>query len=108
MSFFDDLFARQRAGGKLSPEEQRKAQKQNLEDQRQRIINFKRFFGEDHGRAVMLDIMNKFHILTPLPKTAEPMELARAEGQREVVLYLLSRANMSVERLDEILKGNFV
>lgn len=112
MSYLDDFFERRKAlrqnsGGK-SFEDLRKAESQMLADQRERVVNFKKFFGEEHGRSVMLDLMNKFHILTPLPDTSDPLALARAEGKRDVVLYLLERANTDMAQLDEIMKGNFV
>ena len=80
----------------------------NLTEQRQKIIAFKKFFGEEHGRSVMLDLMNRFYVLQELPETSDPMAMARAEGSRDVVLYLLKRANTDVAKLDEIMKGNFV
>lgn len=107
-NYLEDFFDRRKAVRKLSPEEQEKLVKQGLEEQRQKIINYKKFFGEDHGRAVMLDLMNKFYVLTPLPETTDVLAFARAEGQRDVVLDLLRRANVSLEQLDKILKGDFV
>lgn len=82
-------------------------QKKNLEDQRQRVIAFKKFFGSDDGKEVMTDLMNRFYLLNPLPKTTSDIELARAEGNREVVLYLLGRAKTDVATLDKILNGEF-
>ena len=85
-----------------------KAEAKNLEDQRQKIISFKKFFGTPAGQEVMTDLMDKFFILNELPKTNEPLEMARAEGKRDVVLYLLKRARVDMVQLDKILKGEFV
>lgn len=82
--------------------------KKRLEDQRQKVISFKKFFGTEEGKEVMTDLMNRFYILNPLPISPDPLELARAEGKREVVLYLLSRARMDIDALDKLLKGEFV
>lgn len=110
-SYLDDFFDRRkiaREKSKVSPEDAEKAKNRALEEQRQRIISYKQFFGEPHGQEVMLDLMNRFHILTPLPDTSDALALARAEGKREVVLYLLKRANVDMAALDKILKGEFI
>ena len=83
-------------------------EKKRLEDQRQKAISFKRFFGTEEGREVMFDLMNKFYLINPLPDTNDPMDLARAEGKRDVVLYLLGRARVNLEELDKLLKGEFI
>jgi hypothetical protein len=49
--------------------------------------------------------MNKFYINSP--DTNDPIALAKSIGRREVVEYLLTRANVSMEQLDKILKGEF-
>ena len=51
-------------------------EKKRLEDQRQKAISFKRFFGTEEGREVMFDLMNKFYLINPLPDTNDPMDLA--------------------------------
>jgi hypothetical protein len=83
-------------------------EKKRLEDQRQKAICFKQFFGTEQGREVMTDLMNKYYILNPLPETEDALALARAEGKRDVVLYLLGRARVDLADLDRILKGEFV
>jgi hypothetical protein len=106
-NYLENFWDRRRTEKKLSSEEKEKLIEKNLEEQRQKVINFKKFFGTDEGREVMLDLMNRFHLLTPLPD-GDAITLARCEGKREVVLYLLGRANTSIEQLDKILKGEFV
>lgn len=107
-SYLEKFFDNRKNQNKLSPEDQEKEREKNLADQRQRAINYKKFFGEDHGRQVMLDLMNKYHVLTPLPTLADGSIDPVAEGSRVVVLDLLARANLSMEQLDKILKGEFV
>lgn len=107
-NYLEEFFDARKAKKQLSPEEKLKAEKKGLEDQRQRIINFKKFFGEDHGKSVMIDLMNKFHVLGDLPRLPDGSIDPVAEGHRQVVVYLLKRANVSVEQLDRILKGDFV
>lgn len=108
-SYLDNFFDQRKAARELKTQEKAdKARQQTLEDQRQRYINFKKFFGGDHGKDVLMDLMNKFYVLDPLPDTIDPLALARAEGNREVVLYILKRANMDIATLDKLLKGEFV
>lgn len=83
-------------------------EKRRLEDQRQKAIAFKKFFGTDEGKEVMTDLMNKFYVLNSLPRLPDGRVDPVAEGQRDVVLYLLNRANVDVATLDRILKGEFV
>ena len=83
--------------------EQEKAAELRAQEQRQKVIAYKRFFESDEGKVVLLDLMNKFHVLNPLPDT----NLYRAEGQREVALYILKQLNTDIKRLDKILKGEF-
>lgn len=112
MSYLDDFWDQRRklreSKAALSPEQKKAAEERLLSDQRQKAINYKKFFGEEFGRSVMLDLMNKHHVLSSLPDTSDPLALARAEGRREVVLELLQRANVSMEQLDKMLKGDFV
>ena len=107
MSYLEDYFDRRKAQKRLTAEEQKNLEEKNAADQRERIISYKKFFGTEHGREVMLDLMNRFHVLNPLPEGGDGLALARAEGNREVVLYLLKRANTSIEQLDAIFRGEF-
>ena len=50
---------------------------------RQKIISFKKFFGTDEGREVMLDLINKFYILNPLPVEMSEFERGRPGAGRE-------------------------
>lgn len=110
MSYLDDFFdARKKARESqalLSSEQKKALDEKLLIEQREKAVNYKRFFGEAHGKAVMLDLMNRYHILTPITDQ-DPSWRAYKEGQRSVVLDLLGRANVSMEQLDKILKGEF-
>lgn len=91
----------------LGEKRQAKDEAARSEQLRQKVIAFKNFFGSDFGREVMLDLMNRFHILTPLPSEGSEFEKGRAEGKRDAVLYLLSQAHMDMGRFDKVLKGDF-
>lgn len=67
--------------------------------QRQRIITFKRVFGSPEGKEVLFELMNRFHILSS--HGGDPLK----EGQRSVVLEILSLANMNLAQFDQMLKG---
>ena len=107
MSYLDDFFDKRKAQRQPTPEQKANVVQKDLEAQRQKAINFKKYFGSDDGREVMLDIMNKYYVLSPLPRLADGHVDEVAEGQREVVLYILNRANVTMEDLDRILKGDF-
>lgn len=111
MSYLDDFFDKRKAvraaKAALTPEQAKMLEEKMVVEQRQKAINYKKFFGEEHGRAVMLDLMNKYHVLTPIDDP-DPRLAAFKEGQRSVILDLLARANLSIEQLDKILKGEFV
>ena len=94
-------------GKRLDVPKINKAQAALNEATRQKVIAFKNFFGSDFGKAVMLDLMNKFYILTPLPTEGTEFEKGRAEGKRDAVLYLLGQAHMDMARFDKVLKGDF-
>jgi len=68
-------------------------------EQRQRIIQYKRTFGSPEGKAVLFDLMNKFHVLNA--HKGDPY----AEGQRSVVLWIMSQSNINLEAFDKLLKG---
>ena len=107
-SYLEAFFYRRKMAPQLTPDQKARELEKNLQEQRQKLIDYKKYFGEPHGRTVMLDLMNKFNIMTPLPKSGDPLELARAEGNREVVLYLLRCANTNIEQLDKIMRGEFI
>lgn len=77
------------------------------EDQRQKVISYKKFFGSPEGQEVMLDLMNRFYILTPLPQAGAEFERGIAEGKRQAVLHLLGQAHMDMAQFDRVLKGDF-
>lgn len=87
--------------GLLNP---RKRPADKVEADRQKAILYKRLFGSPEGKEVLIDLMNRFYVLNPLPFT-DALLLARAEGHRVVILDLLSRAHVNIEELDKLLRG---
>jgi hypothetical protein len=74
---------------------------------RQKVISFKRFFGPEYARDVMLDLINRYYVLNPIPKCENEFERGRCEGQRDAVLYMLGMAHTDLGQLEKILKGDF-
>lgn len=63
------------------------------------VIAYKQMFGTPQGRMVLFDLMNRYHVLNHHNGDA------LKEGQRSVVLDVMKKCNISVEQLDELLKG---
>src|SRR6266568_9425068 len=65
-----------------------------------RIQDYKRLFKSDDGRKVLRDLFKNFSMLdgTFAPNRGE-LELAYLEGQRSVVLHILSRLNIDADEL---------
>lgn len=73
--------------------------KSNAQSQaRDLIISYKRVFGSVEGKRVLMDLMNRFHILNPTNGDTQ-------EGERRAVLHILKQCNVNLKQLDELLKG---
>jgi hypothetical protein len=64
------------------------------------VVIYKQAFGTEQGKQVLFDLMDKFHVLNSHKGDAF------SEGQRSVVLHIMSRANLNLQSLDAILKGD--
>lgn len=73
------------------------------QEQRDRIVSYKRVFGSPEGKEVLFDLMNRFNILNEHKGTE--IEQAKSEGKRAAVLYILTNCNMNMVEFDKILKG---
>jgi hypothetical protein len=69
------------------------------EEQRQRVILYKRVFGSPEGKEVLFDLCNRYHLLNGHKGDVH------SEGQRSVVLWILNQAHVDMKALDELLKG---
>lgn len=68
-----------------------------------RIIDYKNTFGSEHGRRVLLDLM-KAHFMMGTSFSKEPLEMALNEGERNVILRILSYLNIDHKNLEELIK----
>jgi len=78
---------------------QRKRPADKSEADRQKVINYKKFFSSEDGKDVIIDLMDKYYILHSHDGSIF------SEGQRSVVLYILKQANMDMVMFDKLLKG---
>lgn len=71
---------------------------------RQRIIDYKKTFESEHGKEVLRDLINQFHIFNPMP--TDMTKLAYMEGQRSVVLSIIHKTKINLDDFDRLLKGD--
>lgn len=66
---------------------------------RQLSILYKQTFGTEQGRQVLLDLMDRFHILNTHKGDTF------AEGQRSAILHIMNMTNLNLKSLNELAKG---
>lgn len=69
------------------------------QEQRDKIISYKRVFDSPEGKQVLFDLMNKFHILNT--HGGDTIQ----EGQRSVVLWIMQQCNINLAQFDALMKG---
>lgn len=77
----------------------RRRSSEKAEADRQKILSYKKVFGSEEGREVLFDLINRYHVLNS--HGGDPLK----EGQRTVVLDILSRCNIDMVQFDKLLKG---
>jgi hypothetical protein len=70
------------------------AEKKQRYDDRMRLQDYRAVFGSGEGRRVLNDLMAR-HYLLGSTLSADPISMAHAEGQREVVLHILRYMQMT-------------
>lgn len=66
------------------------------------IIDYHRVFGTTEGKKVLFDLMKQHHILTAAASSPiDPYELAYREGERSVILRILTSLDMDPGKLRE-------
>lgn len=98
MAIFESAAQRRARVDKLAAEQ--------ADKQRQKVIDYKRWFAHPCGKEVLCDLINKFHVLNPTTGK-DSREDAIQEGERRVVLYIMSKVNMDMKAFDKLLKGDF-
>lgn len=69
------------------------------QEQREKIIAYKRTFGTPEGKTVLFDLMNKYHVLN-----GHKGDIHK-EGERSVVLGIMYMCNINMEEFDRLMKG---
>ena len=69
------------------------------QQQRDSIVNYKRVFGTPEGKQVLFDLMNRHHILNSHKGDVF------SEGQRSVVLQIMSQCNIDLAEFDRLMEG---
>lgn len=72
--------------------------------QRQLIIDYQTTFGSEAGRRVLYDLMKQHHVVSMSHVRGSTDETTFNEGQRMVVLRIMSNLNYKIEDLDEAIK----
>lgn len=85
----------------------RKTLEDKSEDDRQKVLAYKKCFSSEEGKHVLFDLMNRYHILNPTPVGQNNFQQGKFEGQRTVVLDILSRCNVNMAEFDKIIRGEF-
>lgn len=81
------------------------ASKTNQADkQRQVITDYKTVFGTDQGRRVLYDMMKTHHIVSPSHVKGNTDETSYNEGQRMVVLRILTLLKYNIDKFDQAIK----
>lgn len=62
-------------------------------------------FRTPHGSRVLHDLISNHHVLGPVFST-DPLEMARKEGERNVVLRILTELNVDQTRLQNLIREN--
>lgn len=81
-----DFFSKKKKG--LDPEDERE----------QMDMAYRLTFGSETGRMVLADIMKAGHLYEPSYTAGDAMETSFREGERNMLLYILSRTQMPGER----------
>ncbi len=79
----------------------RKKEEDRSEAYRQKVIAYKKVFSTPEGREVLFDLMDRYYLLNTTG--GDPAK----EGQRQVILDILTRTNTDLTQLDKILKGEY-
>lgn len=68
-------------------------------EQRERVIAYKRAFGGAEGKTVLFHLMNTYHVLNT--HDGNPY----SEGQRSVILEILRNVNINLVEFDKLLRS---
>jgi len=70
------------------------------------VQDYLQLFDSDEGKRVLLDLMDKGHILKPTSSTSGDRHSTLNEGKRELVLYIMDMVTYDVEDIMELIGTN--
>jgi hypothetical protein len=76
-------------------------QERALAQARRRPDDFRNTFTTGHGRRVLTYLMQSYHVFSPTHTMGDPYQSAYHEGQRSVVLQILSFMNLNPDEVQE-------
>lgn len=73
------------------------------------IEYYKEVFASEAGQIVLADLVKRYRVIRPFPMAKRnPGDLEFCEGQRQVVIDLLTKMNYDLNKLNELLDMNQV
>lgn len=75
-----------------------------VDKQRQLMIDYKHVFGSEVGERVLRDMMRNHFMTRPSHVRSDPYETSYNEGQRAVMLRLMTYMNYDIKKFDELVK----
>jgi hypothetical protein len=69
-----------------------------------KLQDYKRTFGSEHGKRVLYDLMNEHYFLRS-SYDSNPQEMAFREGQKNVVLRIMTALKLDQEQLKQKIEG---
>lgn len=73
-------------------------------DRRKYISSYQECFDGEAGKIVLADLVERFRVMRPFPMKSDT-DVAFCEGQRQVVLYILSVMNYDLNKLTDLKEG---
>lgn len=69
-----------------------------------KLKDYQRTFSSEHGKRVLYDLMNEHYFLKS-SFSPNPQEMAFKEGQKNVILRIMTTLKLDIEKLNEKVKG---
>lgn len=66
-----------------------------------KVQDYQQVFSTEQGKRVLYDMFNSHFMIGPLPRDTN--DLLRAEGERNVVLRILSKLKVSTEKVHKLI-----
>lgn len=89
----------------MSEQEQKTQEQLRSERKFAQLADYKKTFGSEQGKRVLYDLMNSHFIMGPTnPRGSDPYEMAFNEGQRYVLLRIMTMLKVSPERMNQLIE----